>query len=336
MRSRDSISGQANPESAATSDPVEARQTASVPPLREKVRITYSPPRDLESGVTQVTVAPAPLAATMVRLSLWVSSPRPYLMLIGFALFLGLWFMAVEVWKLPRFAKLPGLTVVVKEWFNPDPMYGVSVFTAEYYDHIWVSLVRVATAFVAATGLGVPLGLMLGWSQRFREYVFPIFETLRPVPILAWVPISIIVFQGSETSVVFLTFIAAFFVTTLNTMLGVQSVDDAHVRAAHCLGANRRQIFQHVIIPGALPFIFTGLQIAVGISWFSLVAAEMVSGEFGLGYLINTAYTKIQYPTIAIGMITLGIVGYTTSAAVRLIGNRMMQWRVRELGLNGT
>jgi len=283
-------------------------------------------------------LAPAPVGATalaLFRLGRWLSSPRPYLMLIGFALFLVLWHLMVEVWRLPRFAKLPGLTAVVTEWLSPDPTYGVSLFTQEYYEHIWVSLARVLAAFLVATGLGVPLGLMLGWSQRFREYVFPIFETLRPIPILAWVPISIIIFRGSETSVVFLTFIAAFFVTTLNTMLGVQSIDESHVRAAHCLGANQRQIFRHIVIPGALPFIFTGLQIAMGISWFSLVAAEMVSGEYGLGYLINTAYMKIQYPTIAIGMITLGIVGYTTSALVRLLGNQLMQWRVRELGLGG-
>jgi ABC-type nitrate/sulfonate/bicarbonate transport system permease component len=277
-----------------------------------------------------------PVSATalaMFRLGRWLASPRPYLMLIGFALFLGLWHLTVEVWKLPRFAKLPGVVAVVREWLNPDPTYGISIFTEEYYDHIWVSLRRVGMAFFLATGLGVPLGLMLGWSQRFREYVFPIFETLRPIPILAWVPISIIIFRGSETSVVFLTFIAAFFVTTLNTMLGVQSIDEAHVRAAQCLGATQKQIFQHIVIPGALPFIFTGLQIAVGISWFSLVAAEMVSGEFGLGYMINTAYMKIQYATIAIGMITLGVVGYATSALVRLLGNRMMEWRVRELSL---
>lgn len=282
------------------------------------------------------TTAPGRPSLALYRTKSWLASPTPFLMLIGFGLFLGFWHLAVEVWRLPRFAKLPGLTAVVREWLSANPTYGISIFTAEYYEHIWVSLGRVLTAFVLATGIGVPLGLMLGWSQRFREYVFPVFEMLRPVPILAWVPISIIIFRGSESSVVFLTFIAAFFVTTLNSMLGVQSIDEAHIRAAHCLGANRRQIFRHVVIPGSLPFIFTGLQIAIGVCWFSLVAAEMVSGEYGLGYLINTAYMKIQYPTIAIGMITLGLVGYVTSALVRLVGNRLMQWRVRELALGAS
>ena len=271
----------------------------------------------------------------MSRMGAWLGSPRPYLMLVGFALFFGLWHLSVDVWKLPRFEKLPDIVTVVKEWLSTNPTYGLSLHTGEYYDHIWVSVRRVAIAFALATCLGVPLGLALGWSQLVREYVFPVFEMVRPIPILAWVPISLIVFKGAETPVIFLTFIAGFFVTTLNTMLGVESVDRTFVRAAQCLGADRWQIFRHIVVPGSLPFIFTGLQISVGIAWFSLVAAEMVSGEYGLGYVINTAYTKIQYPTIVIGMITLGFVGYATSALVRFAGNRLMQWRVRELALSG-
>jgi NitT/TauT family transport system permease protein len=92
-------------------------------------------------------------------------------------------------------------------------------------------------------------------------------------------------------------------------------------------------VFQHIIVPGALPFIFTGLQISVGVAWFSLVAGEMVSGQYGLGYVINTSYTMVRYPTIVIGMTTLGIVGYITSAAIRFVGTYMMQWRTRELAL---
>jgi ABC-type nitrate/sulfonate/bicarbonate transport system permease component len=254
------------------------------------------------------------------------------MMMIGFSLFFGAWYLAVDILKLPRFSKLPGLREVIVEWFSPNPVYGISIFTPEYYQHILVSLARIGTAFFTATALGVPLGLMLGWSEKFREYVFPVFETLRPIPILAWVPISIILFNGSEISVIFLTFIASFFVTTLNTMQGVRSIDETYFRAAACLGATPHQIFRDVVIPGTLPSIFTGLQISVGVAWFSLVAAEMVSGEYGLGYLINTAYTKIQYPTIAIGMFTLGIVGYLSSSLVRFVGNRLMQWRLREIG----
>lgn len=256
-------------------------------------------------------------------------------MLIGFGLFLSFWYLAVEVWKLPRFREMPGLTVVIKEWLNPDPTYGLSIYTAEYYKHIWVSIWRVTQAFLLATVLGVPLGLFLGWSRKFKEYVFPVFETLRPIPILAWVPLAIVMFISTESAVIYLTFLASFFATALNTMLGVESIDESYVRAAYCLGAKRHQVFRHIIIPGALPFIFTGLQISIGVSWFSLVAAEMVSGQYGLGYVINTSYTMVRYPTIVIGMITLGFVGYVTSAMVRILGDYLMQWRVRELALGG-
>ena len=274
-------------------------------------------------------------ALTSFRLAQWIKSPKPYLMLTGFAIMLGLWYLTVEVWKLPRFADMPGLTTVVKELFNPNPAYGLSVYTPEYYQHIGVSIRRVAIAFFLATALGVPLGLFLGWSKTFREYIFPLFETLRPIPILAWVPLAILMFTGSETPVIFLTFLASFFATALNTMLGVESIDESYSRAAYCLGASKWQVFREVIVPGAMPFVFTGLQISVGVAWFSLVAGEMVSGEFGLGYVINTSYTMVRYPTIVIGMVTLGAVGYVTSALVRMVGDYMMQWRVRELALGG-
>ena len=278
---------------------------------------------------------PGPLESFASRLAQWLRSPRPYLMLLGFALFLGFWYLTVEVWKLPRFSQMPGPTAVITEWLDPDPIYGLSIYSPEYYQHIWVSTRRVSIAFLLATATGVPLGLFLGWSQRFKEYVFPVFELLRPIPPLAWVPLAIIMFQGSETPIIFLTFLASFYATTLNTMLGVQSIDISFVRAAYCLGAKQRQVFWHVVVPGAMPFIFTGLQISVGVAWFSLVAGEMVSGQYGLGYLINTSYTMVQYPTMVIGMITLGIVGYVTSAGVRILGNYLMQWRARELAMGG-
>jgi ABC-type nitrate/sulfonate/bicarbonate transport system permease component len=271
----------------------------------------------------------------LFRMSRWLRSSKPYLMLLGFALFLGFWYLSVEVWKLPRFREMPGLTTVFREWFSKDPVFGLSIYTPEYYEHIWVSVRRVAIAFLLATSLGVPFGLFMGWSKTFREFNFPLFETLRPIPILAWVPLAILMFSGSETPVIFLTFLASFFATALNSMLGVQSIDESYTRAASCLGASKFQVFRHVIVPGAMPFIFTGLQISVGVAWFSLVAAEMVSGQFGLGYVINTSYTMVRYPTIVIGMITLGAVGYVTSALVRLVGDQMMEWRVRELALGG-
>jgi NitT/TauT family transport system permease protein len=269
----------------------------------------------------------------LYRISKWAKSPTPYLMLVGFALFFGAWYLLSEVFRVWRFASLPGPKAVLTEWFNPNPVYGMSLYTPDYYVHVWSSMRRVLIAFVISTGLGVPFGLFLGWSKNFREFTFPVFETLRPIPVLAWVPLAIVMFKAQETPVIFLTTLASFYATALNTMLGVQSIDESYPRAAACLGASKWQVFWHVIIPGALPFIFTGLQISVGVAWFSLVAAEMVSGEYGLGYLINTSYVNVQYPVIIIGMISVGIVGYASSALVRMAGDYLMQWRVRELAL---
>lgn len=292
--------------------------------------------------VPRIAAGPGPeeqqmtgMALTMYRVSNWLKSPKPYLMLLGFVVLLGFWYLTVQVWRLPRFREMPGLTTVVEEWFSKNPTYGISFYTPEYYQDIWTSTRRVLIAFAIATALGVPLGLFLGWSKKFKDYVFPVFETLRPIPILAWVPLAILMFTGSETPVIFLTFLASFFATALNSMLGVKSIDESYTRAAACLGASRWQVFRHVIIPGAMPFIFTGLQISIGVAWFSLVAGEMVSGQFGLGYLINTSYTMVRYPSIIIGMITLGVVGYVTSALVRVVGDYLMTWRVRELAIGG-
>jgi NitT/TauT family transport system permease protein len=178
---------------------------------------------------------------------------------------------------------------------------------------------------------GIPLGVLLGWSTRFRHYVFPVFELIRPIPILAWVPLAILMFHTREGSVIFLTYLAAFYAVTLNTLLGVQSIDPNLIRAARCLGAGSAAVLRTVVIPGSLPYIFTGLQVAMGVAWFSLVAGEMIAGQYGLGYLINASYTTTRYPTIVIAMITLGVLGFASSALIRLVGNRLMAYRTRSI-----
>jgi NitT/TauT family transport system permease protein len=265
------------------------------------------------------------------RLKKWVRSPRPLLLLTGFALFFSFWLLAVDVFHVWRFRYMPGLGEVIEEWTARQPKYGVSIFTAEYYSHTWVSLRRVLIAFGTSLALGVPLGLFMGWYLKFKEYTFPVFEMLRPIPILAWVPLAILMFRSEEGPVIFLTFLSSFFATALNTLLGVQSIDRDIIRAAYCLGSKPADVFRHVVIPGAMPYVFIGLQIAMGVAWFSLVAGEMIAGRFGLGYLVNTAYTTARYPTIVIAMFTLGFVGWLSSALIRFVGNRLMQYRARVL-----
>jgi NitT/TauT family transport system permease protein len=123
--------------------------------------------------------------------------------------------------------------------------------------------------------------------------------------------------------------LAAFFATVLNTLFGVKSIDEHYFRAAACLGYSRWQVLRRVVVPGALPFVFTGLQIAMGVAWFSLVGGELIAGRSGLGYLIFDAYTNVALPNIFIGMITLGALGYVSSAIIRAIGNWLNSWNSR-------
>ena len=264
-----------------------------------------------------------------------LKTPMPYLAFIGIGIWLLSYFLLNEHWRVSPFYKIPGPVEVVTEWLNKDPIWGTSLFTQDYYINIWVSCRRILIAFAIATGLGVPLGLFMGWSKKFKDYTFPILETLRPIPILAWVPLAIVMFAGFETPIIYLATLASFFVTALNTMLGVESIDESYFRAAGCLGSKKHHVFFNVVVPGALPFIFTGLQISIGVAWFSLVAAEMISGDFGLGYMIMDSFMVNKYTTMVMAMLTLGFVGWITSAMVRSAGNRMMQWRERALGQGG-
>ena len=257
----------------------------------------------------------------------WIRSPRPYLLVLGFAIFLAAWHLATAVIEVPVFRKIPPPAVVLREWFNPEPFFGVSVYTSLYYSHIAFSVYRAYTAFALAVLLGVPLGILIGWNRTFKEYAFPLVEIFRPIPPLSWVPLAILMLPGTEPPVIFVTFIAAFFATVLNTLLGVQSIDRSYFRAAQCLGFTRRDILLHVVVPGAMPHVFTGLQIAMGLSWVALVAGEMIAGKRGLGYMIYDAYSMVQIPTIIMGMLTLGFLGFFSSALVRFLGRRLMAWR---------
>lgn len=269
----------------------------------------------------------------LFRLRQTLTQPRTYVGLLGVVSMLVLWYVLTELFNIPRFNKLPGPVAVWKEFTSRTPTYGISIYTPDYYMHIFWSVWRVTQAFFWATILGVPLGLFMGWRKVFRDYTFPILEIIRPIPVLAWVPIAILMFTGiasREAPVVFLTFLAAFYATVLNTMLGVESIDEVYFRAARCLGARPYHIFVRIVLPGALPFIFTGLQIGVGVGWFSLVAAEMLSGEYGLGFLIWDSYVLVQFQVIIIAMITLGVIGYIFSALIRMVGNMLMRWTARE------
>jgi NitT/TauT family transport system permease protein len=196
----------------------------------------------------------------------------------------------------------------------------------KYITNIGISLRRILSGFGIAILLAVPVGLAIGRYRAARDLLLPMCEVLRPIPAIAWVPMSIMLWPSNETSIVYITFLGSFFPILLNTIHGVTAFDPVLVRAARCLGAGEARLFWNVILPGALPHIFTGLAVGMGVAWVSLIAAEMISGQFGVGYFTWEAYSLVNYAEIALGMITIGILGLACSGIIRLLGHVVMPW----------
>jgi ABC-type nitrate/sulfonate/bicarbonate transport system permease component len=195
--------------------------------------------------------------------------------------------------------------------------------------HLFFSLVRVTAGFVLAAALAVPLGLLLGWSPRLRRIISPLFELIRPVPPLAWIPIAILWFGIGLQAAAFIIFLGAFFPILLNTIAGVVSIPPVLIEAARTLQARERDLFTKVLLPGAVPAIFVGLRIGVGIGWMTLVAAEFtgVKEGYGLGYMIMTA-RDIQRPDeIVAGMLVIGLMGLLIDLGLRKMERRIVRWK---------
>lgn len=195
--------------------------------------------------------------------------------------------------------------------------------------HILHSLYRVFMGYVIAALTAIPLGILMGWSEKFRSLTEPIIELIRPIPPLAWIPIAILWFGIGSNSAVFIIFLGAFFPILLNTTSGVLSIDPLLIEAARTLNATDRDIFLKVLIPGAVPSVMTGMRIGIGIGWMTLVAAEFtgVKQGYGLGYMIMTA-RDIQRPDeIVAGMLVIGVIGLCIDGCLRFVENRLIRWR---------
>lgn len=232
--------------------------------------------------------------------------------------FLALW-QVVVLLKLPWVGRLPSPLDVALVGTNVlhDPSY--------YLDWL-VSLQRVFVGFLIALGIGVPLGLAFGLSRNFREIAFPVFEVFRPIPPLAWIPLSILFWPTTESSIEYVIVLGALFVVTINTMAGVERVDRRYINAALSLGAKPVTLFRRVIFPATLPSITVGATIGMGLTWSVLVAAEIISGQHGLGRRTWEAYVAGTFPYIIVGMISMGIAGFGSSALIRAISARLIPW----------
>lgn len=223
---------------------------------------------------------------------------------------------------------LPGWEAIIPVLMHPmEPLFG----GASMAENAIVSLERVLSGFLLAVALAVPLGLWCGWSRSMDEYVNPIIQILRPVPPIAWMPLAIAWFKIGFGSLLFIIFIGSFFPVFISTVEGVRGVRIRWLEVAQTLGATTKEKFLTVIIPGALPSLWTGFRLAFGVAWMCLVAAEMLPGtSAGLGYLIMYAYNLGQIQVIVAGMVVIGLIGIISDYLFRYGQSRLFGWQGKE------
>ena len=225
----------------------------------------------------------------------------------------------------PFVGKIDAPTLVVARWREV-------VLQPGYWESWYLSFGRVFFGFLVAQVIGIPFGLAMAVNKNFRGLFFPPFEILRPIPPLAWVPASIIFWPTTELSIMFVTFLGAFYTVVINVLGGARSIDIQYLRAAQSMGATRWDLFRKIILPGTLPSIFIGAAVGMGITWEVVLAAEMISGGGqqsggGLGFFIWSSYMGGVMDQVIVGMISIGLAGYISSSLIRYLGHISMPWR---------
>lgn len=236
-------------------------------------------------------------------------------------IFLAIWYAAT---RLTEFGKIfPDPITVIK---NIGDKFIHKLGKDTLAGHILVSVRRVMLAFIVSAAAGIILGVTMGWYPAVEAIFKPVIEFLRPIPPIAWIPISILWFGFAEMSKYFLIFLASFFVITISVYSGVKAVDPMLIRAAKMLGAKDNQLFTTIIIPSTVPYIFSGLQVALGNSWASIVAAEMIQSTQGVGWIIITGQQSSNMVQIVTGIVCIAVVGMILVTIMRGLENKLCAW----------
>jgi len=246
------------------------------------------------------------------------------LRLASLAAALGAWQLLaglkVDLWL--RFSQFPTVTDVARTF--ADRLAG-----PDYWTDLTDSLTRILTGFLLAAVLGVATGVLVARSRLAEDLLGPVLEVIRPIPAIALVPVAILLFPSNEQGIVFITCTAAFFPVLVSTRHAVRALTPVWEEAVLTMGGGRWRVLGSVVLPGALPGIFGGLSVGIGVSWICVISAEMISGQYGVGYRTWQDYTVVNYAGVFVGMITIGVLGWVTSTAVELLGRRLTRWLPR-------
>jgi taurine transport system permease protein len=236
---------------------------------------------------------------------------------------LGWWGITARGWIAPLFLPSPAAVwdAAVQAW-NGNTQGGIPLL-----QHLGWSLLRVFGAFTLAAISAVPLGLLMGTSRVVRGIADPLLEFYRPLPPLAYLPLIVIWFGIDESAKILLIYLACFAPIAVATRAGVASIANEQLHAALSMGATRTQLLRHVILPAALPDILTGLRIAIGFGWTTLVAAEMVAATAGVGQLVLNASNFLRTDIVIMGIILIGVVAYLFDLAMRRLEQHIVPWK---------
>ncbi|MGI5837270.1 MAG: ABC transporter permease [Chloroflexota bacterium] len=224
---------------------------------------------------------------------------------------------------------------LIKPLFLPSPDNVVRTFISFLYEpyaghnlwgHAAASLQLVLFSFFLAIGIGIPLGVLMGWFKTFDAIVNPLFQMMRPIPPLAWIPLAIVWFGIGIEAKMFVIWLAAFVPSVINSYTGIKLVDQVLIQAARTFGANKLQILREVAIPSSLPVILAGMRISLGVSWMTLVASELLAATAGLGYAMQIARRSMYPEVIVVNMLVIGLLGAVMGKILQLFERRCCSW----------
>ncbi|MBV1693028.1 MAG: nitrate ABC transporter permease [Hyphomicrobiales bacterium] len=286
----------------AATPPPAAPSPAAEPQAKVHVLPAKSPPR-LE-GLKRATVSIS-------------SSVIPPLVVLALALL---------VWELAASGPKASLPPPSKIWIEAKDLIVDPFFVNGPQDiglglRVMTSLQRVAIGFGLAAIVGILLGALIGQSQWAMRGLDPLFQVLRTVPPLAWLPISLAAFRDSNPSAIFVIFITAIWPVIINTAVGIRNIPQDYRNVAAVLRLNHAEFFWRIMIPSAAPYIFTGLRIGIGLSWLAIVAAEMLTGGVGIGFFIWDAWNSSRLPDIIVALVYIGLVGFVLDRMVAAVGS---------------
>jgi len=245
-----------------------------------------------------------------------------------------LWHLTVEYrWVAEGIIPSPAQVLRSWEvWIFGATKGGLSPYSGTWLDNVLYSSKRVLQGFGLAALVAIPLGLMIGWSGLTRRLVDPTIQLLRPVPITAWLPFAIAVFGIYDASALFLIGMGAFYPIVVNTTHGVRDTNLLLLRAARMMGAGAGTVLAKVVFPSALPSIFTGMRLGIGVAWTAVIVAEMIAVKSGLGYVLWDAYYVGRMDICVATMVSVGFLGFISDRVIVYASRILLRWRTLEAG----